>query len=235
MCINGILAAYNRGAKFFSAEGCLLLRSDDCKYKINCKKNSVQILFKKVSSLQLSVLKTCPLAKLFYYIISVSLQPYVWNTFFHFKHFQQTEEDYKWKWHKRLVELQQTSGLEKEGKAAKLMVMTFVYCSTWFFILWLKGRMSALCFPYQDQLTCLCDRVGRVLSCQSGQAWNNYLYKYQSICLLLFKNWPTEVFSGHSLPGSTQQALGTLCSKRACVVLLRYIPTTDHAHASCTR
>ncbi len=104
---------------------------------------------------------------------------------------------YKWKRHKLLVWLQQTSGLEKEGKTAKLTVMTFAYCSTWFFILWPKrrmsalcfpyqdhdfcslfylifilwpkGRMSALCFPYQDQLTCLCDRVGRVLSCQSGQ------------------------------------------------------------------
>jgi hypothetical protein len=28
VCINSILAAYKRGAKFFSDEGCLLLRSD---------------------------------------------------------------------------------------------------------------------------------------------------------------------------------------------------------------
>jgi hypothetical protein len=50
--------------------------------------------------------------------------------FFISKSFQRTEQNYKWKWQKLIGGLQQTSGLENEGKAAKLTVMTFVYCST---------------------------------------------------------------------------------------------------------
>ncbi len=147
--------------------------------KINCKKNSVQILFKKV------VFSSCKIVELRTHKNHFQFHC---NPFFSFQTFSS-----------ELSRIIHGSGLsclvgcskhwvfEKEGKLDKLTVTTFVYCSICFFILWPKGRMSALCFPYQDQLTCLCDRVGRVLSCQSGQAWNNYLYKYQSICLLLFK------------------------------------------------
>jgi hypothetical protein len=104
---------------------------------------------------QLKVLKTCLIPKLLYCVHIKLIFNFIATPFFHFKQYQPTQQDYRWKWHKLLVGLQQTSGLEKEGKAAKLTVTTFVYCSTRFFILWRKGRMSALCFPYQDHDFCL--------------------------------------------------------------------------------